>query len=336
VTSTQSVAVSSDPLEIEVVELPADGRPASFTGLVGTLDVSASVDRSQVDANEAVTLTVRVAGEGNLRSLPTPELDLDADFEVFEPEVSESLSRGDGRVRGSKTYSYVLIPRAPGTRTLPSVELGYFDPAARRYATAASEPITLEVTGDVASLPGTGRRSGVETLRQDIRFIRLGNPGLRPAHRGLFDAPAFWIVAFLPLVAAAGALGLRTHQDRLRGDVAWARDRRAAKVAHQRLSAARSMASRSDDRDFHGEVSRALRGFLADKLNVSEAGLMAEDAARRLGERGVPASVTSAYLACMESCDRQRFAPLSGAGAREDLLTRAEEVLTGLGKALGR
>ena len=89
-------------------------------------------------------------------------------------------------------------------------------------ATSASEPLRLEVTGDAIIGVPIGR-AGVETLREDIRFIRIGPPSLGALGGSLTDAPGFWIVTLLPLVALLGALGLRTHWDRLEGDVAYAR-----------------------------------------------------------------------------------------------------------------
>ena len=66
------VAVASRPVTIEVRPLPAEGRPGSFTGHVGELDISATVDRPSVAANEAVTYRVDVTGTGNLRALARP------------------------------------------------------------------------------------------------------------------------------------------------------------------------------------------------------------------------------------------------------------------------
>ena len=209
-TSQVPAVIVSNPVEIEVLPLPEEGRPRSFTGLVGRLGVSASIDRSSVETNDAVTLEIIVEGEGNLRGLEAPVIDFPADFEVFPPEVSESIDRSGFRVRGSRTYQYVLIPRSPGEKVIPPVEMSYFDAESGLYATSASEPLRLDVTGD-AVLVVAGGRAGVETLREDIRFIQIGPPNLGTLGGSLADASGFWIVALLPLVALLGALGLRRH-----------------------------------------------------------------------------------------------------------------------------
>ena len=306
--SNVPVIVTSEPVDIEVLPLPAEGRPESFTGLVGRLNVAASLDRADVQTNEAVTLSVRVRGEGNLRGLAAPTIDFSRDFEVFPPEASSAIDRSATRISGTKTYDYVLIPRTPGDKTIPSIEVSYFDVGSGRYVVAETEPLHLSVTGD-ALLIAPGVRTGVETLREDIRFIHIAPPRFTVADASIFDDPGFWIVTLLPLLAMVGALGLRRHRDRLEGDVAFARGRRASRVARKRLGRAQSLASDEDVRAFYAEVERALRGFLADKLNVAEAGFMSESAQSRLVSRGVSPEGVREYLECLGVCDRARFAP---------------------------
>ncbi len=328
------VDLASEPVEIEVLPLPDAGRPADFTGLVGSLGLTASIDRPSVETNDAVTFSFRISAEGNIRSLPAPEIRFPADFEVFPPEVSESIVRSASGVRGSRTYEYVLIPRAPGERALPPVSMSYFDVATARYATVATRALTLDVTGEAAAGPTPGFRAGIETLREDIRFIRIGEPRFVRSGRSLFDEPAFWVLALVPLVAVTGAAGVRRHHDRLSGDVAYARGRRAGRVARKRLQKARSLKD-GDAREFYAEVGRALRGFMADKLNVAELGFLAHEVTSELGRRGVSQDVIQEYGDCIETCDRHRFAPSgSGTGGHQAMLDRAASAIAGLEEGL--
>ena len=333
--SQEPTVITSRPVGVEVLPLPVPGRPGSFTGFVGRLNVSASVDRSSVETNDAVTLQLTVGGEGNLRSLAAPVIDFPTDFEVFPPEVTESIDRSDARVRGTRTYEYVLIPRSPGEKIIPPVEMSYFDAESALYASTASQPLRLDVTGDPVIGAAGGGRAGVETLREDIRFIQIGPPNLGALEGSLTAAPGFWIVALLPLVALLGALGLRRHWDRLEGDVAYARGRRAGRVAKKRLSHARAVMSQADARAFYAEVERALRGFLADKLNVAEAGFMSRVAEAELGRRGVPTVATQEYFACLGECDRARFAPPgSSEEEKSGFFDRAAEAMTAVQEGL--
>jgi hypothetical protein len=325
------VTVLSDELTVDVLPLPA-GRPEPFSGVVGTLRVEATLDRDSVNANDAVTLTVRAAGDGNVRVIPAPVLDLPADFEVFPPEVSENVSATDRGLTGARVFEYVLIPRAPGRREIPSVRYGYFDSSAGAYRIAESSPIPLTVSGMIAEGPAAITRGGVAQLRQDIRFIRLGSLELRPAADGsLFGAMGFWAFLLLPMAGVAGALAVRRHQDRLLGDVAFARGRRAGRQARKRLAEARRLSAAGDARAFYAEMARALRGLVADRFNLAEAGLQTDDVDRALVGRGVAASMREEVRAYLEHCDRQRFAPPGDdPEEKERFLERAAELMTRL------
>ena len=331
------VVVGSNPVEIEVLPLPAE-QPDSFSGLVGRLEVSASIDRTDANTNDALTYRLEVIGTGNIRTLPEPELGFPSDFEVYPPDVSERVEPTADGVRGSKIFEYVVVPRAPGQVTIPAVELAYFDVDAGAYAIAASDPIALSVTGDpvmAPARPGGRLRSGVDLQRQDIRFIRIAMPGFRPVGRSLVRSLGFWAVLLVPMIAVAGTVAMRRHQDRLRGDVAYARRRRASRLAKNRLARAASLRSPGRHRDFHAEVGRALQGFLGDKLNVAEAGLIRDEIRSRLTSRGVAPEVVDPYLGCLEDCDRQRFAPTEpDAAAMREMLTRAGQAMTDLDQAL--
>ena len=331
------VVVSSDPVDIEVLPLPT-GQPDSFTGLVGQLEVSASIDRTDAETNDALTYRLEVSGTGNIRTLPDPELGFPSNFEVYPPEVSERVEPTADGVRGSKVFEYVIVPRAPGQVTIPAVELAYFDIETGAYAVAASDPIALSVTGDPVTAPAgpAGRlRTGVDLQRQDIRFIRIALPGFRPIGGSLFRSAGFWAIGLVPMIAVAGALAARRHQDRLTGDVAYARRRGASRRAKQRLVRAESLRSPDRHREFHAEVGRALQGFLGDTLNLAEAGLIRDEIRARLTSHGVAPEVVDAYLGCLEDCDRQRFAPTEpNLAAMQEMLTRAGQAMTDLDEAV--
>ncbi len=109
--TTVPVTVLSNPLTIDVMPLPP-GRPNPFTGVVGRLRVTTDLDRDSVDANEAVTLTVRVTGDGHLRSITAPDLGLPDDFEVFPRR-----SRPSPRLPGERLRSH---PATQGQVRCPS------------------------------------------------------------------------------------------------------------------------------------------------------------------------------------------------------------------------
>jgi hypothetical protein len=334
--SVVPTTVASNSLSFSVEPLPP-GKPEPFSGVVGGLELAAVIAPDSVDANEAVTLTLTASGTGNLRSIPEPVLDLPADFEVYPPEVSESLSPAGAGLRGNKSWEFVLIPRAPGTRTIPPVSFGYFDTSSDAYRMASTEPIDLLVSGEVVEGPSALVRGGVAALREDIRFIHLGPVQLLRTDRSLFQGSGFWATVLLPILLVLAAAGFRFHQDRLEGDPAFARRRRAGKIAQARLAGARRLATGESSREFYAEVARALRGFVADQLNVAEAGMQIGEVETGLKERGVSDEAVQEVSACLSFCDLQRFAPPTSEAEEEArFLERVAQAMTTLTREVKR
>ncbi|NNM04010.1 MAG: protein BatD, partial [Gemmatimonadetes bacterium] len=328
--------VVSNPIRLQVEALPP-GRPEPFSGIVGALELAATLTPDSVDADEAFTLTVTATGRGNLRAIPEPMLELPEDFEAYPPEVSESIRRAGPGLGGSKTWEYVLIPRAPGNRSVPPVTFGYFDTETNTYRTASSGAKEILVSGEASEGVSALVRGGVASLREDIRFIHLGSGRLTRTNSSPFSGFGFWAILLLPMAAVLGATSFRFHQDRLEGDPAYARRRRAGRVAHARLSEARRMAKREDPRAFYAEVARALRGFIADKLDLAEAGMQERDLSEGLKQGGVSDAVVQDVLDCLSHCDLQRFAPTTPGSVEEDrFLKKVAGVMTELNRKMGR
>lgn len=139
----------NDVLQIEVLPLPAEGKPDGFSGGIGDFNVTSAVNRYEVRANEAVELTVKVEGSGNVASIQDPKTAWPQGVDLYE---SKARSQGGKAGIGEKVFQYLLIPRQPGKLTLPPVEFDFFDPGKQQYVRKASEPIEINV-GE--PLPGT-------------------------------------------------------------------------------------------------------------------------------------------------------------------------------------
>ena len=103
--------VASNPLRVQVLPLPREGRPPEFQGAVGDFSISGQLDKSQVKANEALSFKVRISGNGNLAGLSEPRIEFPSSFEVYPPKAEQQIRRDPGGISGEKTFEYVLIPR---------------------------------------------------------------------------------------------------------------------------------------------------------------------------------------------------------------------------------
>jgi len=151
-TPPSQTTVSSAPATFVAVPLPLSGQPVGFGGAVGVFTDSLWTDGSAARVGDTFTVTVRVAGIGNLNLLPRPTLD--ADWAAVVP--SEERVRWDSTgtvVRGATEFDWVVTPRVAGAMVIPPVEYAYFNPVTRRYATTATAALRVPVAAAGSAAP---------------------------------------------------------------------------------------------------------------------------------------------------------------------------------------
>ena len=335
--NSQKKRIASQPIEIEVLPLPSAGRPSSFSGAVGGFEIESSVDKNRVEANQAITVTVRIRGEGNITNLSDPQVDFPESFEIYPPESKIQTRRRAHGIAGEKTFEYVVIPRAAGEFEIPAIALSYFDPDAETYKTvqSASIPIAVTASEDATRMldPSISKRE-VELLGEDIRFLK-SNAALRQRSESLIHPLTLILNLVVPLLLLGAVTLYNRHQEKLSTDQGYARLRRSRKLAASRLSLASKLLDSGSQGDFYAEVDRALAGFAGDRLNVAEAGLISSQLQVTLMARGVKESLAGEYISCMKLCQQKRFAPVPDSPAgRSESLNRAETAIAELARGL--
>jgi hypothetical protein len=309
--SARTLLVRSDSVEIEVLPLPEKARPDYFTGAVGDFRMRVAADPTELPVGEPVSLQVVVEGWGNMDAVAAPEITVPEGVKLYDPEVqSEERVEGD-RIGGRRVYDYIIIPEVPGSLEIEPVRFAYFDPVSETYRSLASQPIRILTRGTAqqdAALGGYGlRRRDIEAVGADIRYIKPDVGALGQSAQ-LHSSLGFWgLQAVLPLVFVGLVLRQR-HQQRLQGDVAYARRRRARGEAGRRLKSAREAMANGDSAGFHAEIQRALLDFIGDRLNVSAAGLSHEACRQLLASHGVAGSRSQALHDLLVGSDFARFA----------------------------
>jgi hypothetical protein len=312
------IELETDPIDVVVLPLPERGRPAGFEGTVGEdLELKATLDEREVAVGDPVTLRVTVRGKGNLRTVTAPRLPEIPGVSSYTSGSSTDLSKEGYEVRGTKTYEFVLVPRGEGTVDIPSLEYAYFDSRQREYVTLSTAPLrvrALAAEGEPSPLV-VGGQEDIRVVGQDIRHIKtapaaLGRPG-PPA----YASPFFLALQPLPILVLLGGVLHRRRQRRLAADRGLARLARAGRAARKNLSRARRLRE-GDLEAYLAALSRTLREYLADKLDLPAAGLTLERVRDGLAARGVGGEGIDRTLEALERLDRARFAP--GAGTLEE------------------
>lgn len=326
---------ASTPVRVEVKSLPA-GRPANFSGVVGDLSLDVSLDTFRVTTGEPLTLRVRLSGRGNIKKLQEPRLQFPPDFEVYDPNVTESISRKDGILSGTRSYEYLIIPRNPGQYRIPPITYCFFNPQTGRYATQSSSEFSVEVTGEPQQMSSSsavaqpGQKTDLALLGQDIRFIHPPSEDLRPVGSTFLLTWQYWLLYLIPVLAIATLWILKRRQMQDRRDVAGARRRKAAKMARQRLAAAQQHLKADQEKAFYDEVLRAMWGYLGNKFNLGQSELSRERAAQLLQQQGADPSLIERLHRLIDTCEMALFAPSAAPGGMQGTYDQAVELIADL------
>jgi hypothetical protein len=334
--------LKAESLTIEAVPLPREGQPAGFdAGNVGRYALTARADRTTVSAGEAVTITLEAKGVGNVRNVHLPVVATPDGWKAYPPKETVTLD-APGGVGGTKASEVLLLPERPGAVMIPSAELTTFDPEARRYVTLKSEPLRLDVTGDVkaAGAPrgagGAAEPAVDNVITAAIRPIRARSRLERDVGTTLLRSRAFGWLLFLPPFAFGLTVVVERVRERLALDTRRGRRRRMRSLVRQRLRAAEAHREAGRSTDFYIEIERVLREVLASRLGRSVVGLRHDELSTLLAARGMPADVTARLLAELEACDQARFSPggqTEAGAAMAATLGRADELIGVVEKA---
>ncbi len=271
----------TDSIAVEVLALPTAGRPVGFTGTVGSFDFSASIDKDSVRTNEPITLTVKISGEGNIRTASLPDIDLSESFKVYDSGASTDVSKENYRVRGKKTYTRVIVPRYGGSYTLPPVSFSYFDPRKEKYVTLRSRAFPITVEGPVHA--PDRKKAEIAREESDLRYLKTTGGIHWHARVDPFPFAAAAAANVAPLILLGVLYGLRRKREELSGNVALARKRRADRAARKALSKAARLAGEKDGRDFAATLARAVERFLGDKGDLPVGALTRRQLMSELG-----------------------------------------------------
>lgn len=136
----------SKPKTVRVKELPA--HPLKDVVAVGDYKLSELMPSTDITTGKSVSYVFNIYGEGNISSIQKPNVPNDANFEFYEPNVRMDIKREAGRVTGTKSFNYFLIPKEPGRYDLAKYfQWVFFNPEEEKYDTLASK-LTVYVTGE--------------------------------------------------------------------------------------------------------------------------------------------------------------------------------------------
>lgn len=295
-------------LTVEVLPLPE--RPANFSGGVGQFSIKASLDNSEVKANDPVTLSITVSGVGNMKLLKEPVVNFPQDFDKYDAKLNDKTRLTSNGLEGSITYEYLAVPRHQGTYDIPPVEFTYYDTRENAYKTIKTQAFQLHVAkGSGGSHNVNGSQQDIEQLNNDIHYIKTGEARQHQLDDFFFGSTGYWIALALLVLTFVTLFVVFRQRAIDNANIGKMRGKKANKVAVKRLKLADKLMKQGKAGAFYDEVLRALWGYVGDKLNIPVEQLSRENISQRLGERSVDEQTIRLFIEALDECEFERYAP---------------------------
>lgn len=321
----------SKPVSIFVKELPSNA-PESFKGGVGVFKLEPVFDKKSVKTNEAITLRIKVSGEGNIKLIEAPKVEFPSGFEVYDPKVTDKVANSSSGASGAKLFEYVAIPRSPGSFTIPPIEFTYFDPHKAQYITLKSQEYEINVSSDGSSTANassfTYSKEDIKFIGKDIRFIKTGKLKVTP-YAGFFVGSGMFYVLMVLIFLCFGALIylMSKHQEEM-SNIMLIKNKKANKVARKRLQVAESHLKTNNREPFFEEIHKAMWGYLSDKLSIPVSNLTSETARIEMSAKGIADSDIEEFMRIIGVCEYARFAPSTETSEMSSLYNSAIELIS--------
>ena len=320
-------ALHSNPINVNVKPLPSSGKPLDFTGAVGQFTMKAQVDRTEVNTNDGITLKVSVSGTGNLNLIEKPAINFPADFEVYEPKIIDNFNNKGG-TSGTRTYEYLIIPRASGNFAIDPIQFSYFNPLQKNYSVLNSEKFNIKVHKGTGSSAEASNQAEVKYLGNDIRYLMEAPLDLHPKGNRLYGHLLYWILLALPVIGFIIFLLVYRRNSRLHGDALLMQRKKATRIAVKRLIKAKKLLDSGEHDAFHEEIAFALWGYISQKFNIPMSLLSMDTAREQLEMRNVDNALTERFMATLHDCNYARYAPPGKALNMQQLYDLAIKTIT--------
>ncbi len=336
-TKSTNISVKAKKRIVEVKPLPLAGKPDDFTGAVGDFDFAVRTDKNELDAGEALQLSIEVQGRGNLKLFELPNPSLPSSLEVYEPENGDQIRTNLAGMSGIKKQSYTVVPQFKGTYPIPPISFSYFNPTTEKYERQSSKDLVIEVKNGPTATAGSISQNGdiqqqaVVASSAQFQYIKTDTELQPITKERFFKSTLFWSLTMAPFLLIPLAMVVRKKRQVYVNDVSGNRIRKADKLARKYLSTAKK--NLGNQKEFYVAMERALHNYLKAKLTITTSEMSKDRISRLLKERDVDNTTSIEFISLLESCEFARYTPSSHTAMQQDY-DKAVRVISQLDKQL--
>ncbi len=319
--------LETEPVTIEVKPLP-DTTGAKYIGAVGSFYIDRKISADSVQVGETIEIITTISGTGNIPLLTKPEYDLPSGLEIYQPKVDVQINRRGARIKGSKIFTDIVVPRNQGTVTIPKVTLSYYSPDQNKFIEETLPAKTITVRANAAG--NTDNNIGRITLSPVTGLVNWASP----RQKKLITYWWFWAGLVLPLLGIAVGYWRKTFVEKMNSSYIFARSQKADDIAEKRLQQAIEYSEDEQLKKAYNSLQKALTGFISDKLGMPEAGLSVEQYVEALEERNVNRDLIKNVRMLLNKCATINYAPDTSSAHLKSHVGLAESIMKKLKREL--
>lgn len=320
----QKVTLQSKPLTVLVKALPDAGKPANFKGAVGNFEIEMKVEKNNFTTDDDGKMAILISGEGNLQMINAPEIAWPQGIEGFDSKATDDLYKGTIPVSGRKIFEFPFTVAKPGTYTLPSVELSFFDLKEGVYKTVRSNAIDITVTR------GSGKPKMIindnnEKSKENF-LTKFFNNRLRVVS----------VVAVLIIIGLIVWLKRDTKEEKQLAAAALAEQERieAERLVEEvlpeqvnPLKLTEECLYREDAQLFYAHLNQELKTYLANKLALPAEELNRKNIAEKLDAKGISNETVMELQTLLDEIEWQLYTPFSDNEKMKTMYDRANDLI---------
>lgn len=332
-----SKRVSAGAKTINVKALPEAGKPADFTGAVGSFDFKVVPSKTELKNGESLDLVVSVAGKGNLKLFNLPKPVVPNALEMYDAVHKEDINTPLSGMAGKISDSYTIIPQYKGKYPIKPLQFSYFDLNTGRYKTISSQEIIVDVLDGPmaaeATTPNANAESGKNNVAstEQFKYIKL-ETDLKPiASNDFLGSTLFYSLLLLPFGLLPVIVLVKKKKEAIDGDVVGNRIRRNNRLAKKYLSEAKKQLNNKEP--FYVALEKAMHNFLKAKLHIETSEMSKDNIRELLLDKKANSETVDDFIDLTENCEFARYAPSSNASIQKDY-DKAVTIISELEKQL--
>lgn len=319
---SHATLVKTEPLKIVVKELPEKGKPEKFSGAVGNFSIDATLSTNRFETGEAVTLTVRIKGSGNMPVINAPLIEWPEGIEAFEPKTKEQYDPVSFPLTGEKSFEYSFVPVKEGSLQIPVIGFNFFDPAAQQYRLLNTSALLMEVKKGNNNYKG--KQGTVADTRSNTKkfYDMIGGPWLLLL---LLLVPVYFIIKWNRRQKKKDLLDQKVSEE-MDGEEIIEEPVAAAAIVTDPLQNSRFVMNESG-KTFYGVLQNELWSFFEKRFGITAASRNKQQLKQHLTGTKLQPYDLEQTIGIIILCESAVYSPVDPHSDHEGVLRETERII---------